>query len=116
MRNRASIPDVVYQLRTLWVPGARGAPFGIYELRYESEPYVAGGLHGGLRYLGRPPVLVLSDTPSTPGLILRYDYENDRIRWYRFVSASDTAEELEPMTPITTRVRCLAVYDFLENR
>ncbi len=105
----------MYQQRVLWTPGARGAPFGIYELRYDAEPYRTGGLDG-LRYLGHSPVLVLSDTPSTPGLILRYDYENDRILWYQFVSATDTAVELAPMTPLTMHVRCLAVYDFIGNR
>lgn len=101
-------------IRTLWTPGTRGTPFGIYELRLENVPYPSNGF-AGFQYLQHAPILVIADTGSQPGLIYRYDYTANRIRIYQFSSKDDTVYETPPAQILNLTVRFFVVYDFVGN-
>lgn len=103
---------MAYHRELLWRHGARGAPFAVYKVHLEAEPYPENGLSGFV-HLGYAPILVLADTGSQPGLIYRYDYEQNRIRIHYFNSAIGEVFELPMGQELTLTVRFFVVYDFM---
>lgn len=97
---------------TLWEVGTRGTPFAVYKLTLQNEPYPEGGLNG-FRHFHHAPVLVLADTGTLPGLIYRYDYEENRIRIYQFDSHIGEVSEMPIGQELSVTVRFFVVYNWV---